>query len=103
MSSSRKQILHVPAAGIFKQSKKNPNHRSLWIVLCFVTGKRKGKFAGVHEIHRLPLKHLQEAIVHISKWLEGYQGYPEPIASAELALDYLFAELGRRAARKVLS
>ena len=92
--------------GLLKCLKKDPEKKkkSFWIELYFTRGPRKGRFAGYHEVHKVPIGHIEAHIKLVADRIHAkapwdFGLYMERL---ELALDYLFAELGRRANRKVL-
>jgi len=91
--------------GQLRSLKKDPTKKSFWIDLFFTRGVRKGKFAGFFELREVPLRFIEERIQTATATYEKWQGTSMGLlynARIEQALDYLFAELGRRTNRKVI-
>lgn len=105
MSSPRKLLWGLGRVRVFAL-KKDPTKLSLKIHCEYLDGGRKGKEAGFHEIHKLPTRVIKAVIEELSNaYARGPWFDVDTLwhANCELALDYLFAELGRRANRKVIS
>lgn len=106
MASSHKHLWSLSDVRMYCL-KKDPSKLSLRIWCIWISpASRKGKTAGCYEIHKLPTRILEGTIKDLSeKYTKGpYIAIDKQwYANCEQALDYLFAELGRRAARKVIS
>jgi hypothetical protein len=109
MSSSRRVLWFVPRAGQLRCLKKAPEKKSFWIDLYYTRGPKKERFAGFYEIHGLPTRFIEERIKLISEAYQSmdFQSIQAKVFDfarrAEIALDFLFAELGRRASRRMIS
>lgn len=105
MASRHKVLWNDGWIGELRALKRDPSKTSFWLALYWKRGSRKGLHAGYFEIHKVPTNLLQERIVEFAEECgENLTSRTEHYrAHLEQALDYLFAELGRRAGRKVIS
>lgn len=114
MSSCRKVLLDTPGVGKLLCQKKDPSKVSFWIEAQAykdraLTIPRKG-VTEWYEVRSVPTWWLELMIKGIAKKYEYYQeaALVEPYRTNQLngcclALDYLYAELGRRVDKGVIS
>ncbi len=104
MSSSRKVLWYVPGVGKLKCQKKDPTKVSFWLECAYFRDDACTKLKSDHtyflELHYLHTSTLEKAIKWTVENLERFQrtwtDENDWIKKTYLALDYLYAELGRR-------
>ena len=70
-------------------------------------GRKSGEYAGAYSVRKCPTEVIQARIVQMSEFIARFDGpnahlQADRKVNGEQALDYLFAELGRRASRAVV-
>lgn len=90
-----------------KCKKTNSSKTQLYLEYWYIKGPKKNAYAGMYSARKVPVDHLQSRIKETSEylaWAYSTDAYLDPIyiRRTELALDYLYAELGRRANRAVV-
>ena len=105
MSSSRKILWRV-ASAVLKCKKKDPTKKTLYLQYWWSKSPKTGKYYGLVSVRDVPVDHLQSRIVELSetydKWSKSPHAQLYNLNDLQLALDYLFVELGRRASRAVV-